>query len=308
MISKHIRYQAIVHYKHFGKSLRQVARIYNVSKSSVGRWVNGDGDCVKLMRRRRRRKPSGRDIEATVRATLDANPFATATDIIRRIADTMNTVVSESTISRCRRSCGYRYKRAQRCQATEAVDDSHPFMACNPYDGAITLDESSFVSSDRPVKGWARGSARVPKAAPRRRSRISLLLAIDATGVVAFEIRKGAFNAASYSDFLSKLPPGRDVIADNCSIHKSGAARRAAADLNLRLLFTPPYCPWFNPTEFAFSKTKAAYRRARLAGSEDFVSDVREAVEEITPADCAAFFEHARRVRQIELDKPRGEA
>ena len=72
--------------------------------------------------------------------------------------------------------------------------------------------------------------------------------------------------------------------------------------------FTPPYCPWFNPTEFAFSKTKEAYRRARLAGAVDFVADVDASLRKLTSEDCSAFFRHAAKVRQIELRKHAAEA
>lgn len=97
-------------------------------------------------------------------------------------------------------------------------------------------------------------------------------------------------------------------MADNCSIHRSGLAKAVAERNGLTLAFTPPYCPWFNPTEFIFSKTKAMYRKARLLGTADFVADVIDAVERVTPADCAACFQHARRVRRIELESCRTEA
>jgi transposase len=176
-------------------------------------------------------------------------------------------------------------------------------MVSDVYDGAITLDEASFVSIDRPSRGWAKGSNRVGKGAPKGRTRISLLLAIDANGVVAYDIRKGAYNSDTYAEFLKRLPTNRTVVMDNCSIHRSGAAKAAAASRGQTLAFTPPYCPWFNPTEFIFAKTKAAYRKARLQGRADFVADVVAALATVSPADCAGCFEHSRRVRQIELAK-----
>lgn len=156
----------------------------------------------------------------------------------------------------------------------------------DPYEEAITLDESSFVSIDSPSMGWARGSRRVPKGPPIRRKRVSLLLAIDANGIVAFEVRAGAFNGQTYAAFLARLPTNRTIIADNCCIHKTNAVKTVAQARNQTLKYTPPYCPWFNPVEFAFSKIKNAYRRARLEGRAEFVVDVRDALSAITPADC----------------------
>jgi transposase len=37
-----IRYKAVIHYKYFLHSLRKVANHYNVSKSSLQRWIKND--------------------------------------------------------------------------------------------------------------------------------------------------------------------------------------------------------------------------------------------------------------------------
>lgn len=307
MIDNFTKFSAIVHYKRFGGTVRHVARQYGVSKSSVARWVNANPECVKLKRRRRDRKSALKTISLCVTQAMSSSPFLTAKDLVVRLSEHLGVRVSESTISRCRKANNFRFKRSQRAQEAQRVDPRHPFMKHDdPYEGAITLDESSFVSIDGPSMGWARGSKRVPKGPPTRRRRISLLLAIDANGVVDFDIRQGAFKGDTYAAFLSKLPPGRTIIADNCNIHKTAAVRAAAAARHQTLTYTPPYCPWFNPVEFAFSKLKNTYRRARLEGRADFVLDVQDALAGITRSDCMSFFEHARHVRQIELEKDAG--
>lgn len=241
--------------------------------------------------------------ECVMSAMMD-DPYLTARGLIKLVFDVHGISVSESTISRCRRSLNLRYKRAQRSREAQRVDPAHSFLSPgDPYAGAIALDESSFVSLDSPSMGWARGSRRVAKGPPLRRRRVSLLLAIDASGVVASEIRHGAFKGSTYAEFLTRLPKNRTILADNCSIHKARIVKDVADARNQRLRYTPPYCPWFNPVEYAFSKTKAAYRRARLQGHADFTVDVVEAVGRITSDDCAAFFEHARRNRRLELDE-----
>ena len=304
MIDTFTKFSAIVHYQQFGGTVRHVARRYGVSKSSVARWVNANIECAKIKRLRRDRKSAVKTLSSFITQSMDTSPFLTAKDLVARVSKYLGVSVSESTISRCRRANNYRFKRTQRSQEVQRVDRNHPFMAPHdPYDGSITLDESSFVSIDGPTMGWARGSKRVAKGPPTRRKRISLLLAIDANGVVDFEIREGAFKGDTYSAFLSKMPSHRTIIADNCNIHKTETVKSAAKARHQTLMYTPPYCPWFNPVEFAFSKIKNAYRRARLEGRASFVLDVQDALAGITPADCKAFFEHARRVRQIELGK-----
>ena len=304
MINNHTKFSAIVHYKQFGGTVRKIAKRYGVSKSSVSRWVNSNPDCVILKRRRRNRKCAVAKISDFVVQAMETTPHITAREIIGTIKGKFGLKVSEATISRCRQRNNYRFKRAQRAQQCQDVHPDHPFMKQqDPYDGAITLDESSFVSTDSPSMGWAKGSKRVPKGPPKRRKRVSLLLALDAEGVVAYKVIQGAFNGASYSEFLATLPSHRTIIADNCAIHRTRVAVEIAKQKHQTLLYTPPYCPWFNPVEFAFSKTKSAYRRARLDGRSDFVLDIQDALAGITAADCASFFQHARNVRQIELAK-----
>jgi transposase len=170
------------------------------------------------------------------------------------------------------------------------------------YDGAIAVDESSFVSIDTPRKGWAQRNRHVPKPPPKVRKRVSLLLAIDTNGVVDFEIRDGSFNTASYSSFLRRLPRGRRITADNVAFHKSKLTRDVASERDQTLVFTPPYCPWFNPVEFAFSVTKGEYRRARSIPGSNFVNDVRQAIgTRMTGKSCSGFFRHAHRCLQVEM-------
>ena len=234
-------------------------------------------------------------VAMAVALALDKNPFENAFDLARIAKASLGVDVSLSTIARARRHIGFRFKLTSRSSKHQRPPPSHPFMSnVSVYDNAISLDEASFLSSDRPRRGWARGSAPVPKPPPKQRSRTSLLLAIDANRVVGYQLKAGSFNSASYASFLETLPDNRRIIADNVSFHKGKHVRETADRRGQHLIFTPPYCPWFNPTEFAFSSTKHAYRKARLQGDIDFRHHVREAVEQLTPEKCNAFFRHAR--------------
>ena len=234
-------------------------------------------------------------MDAIVVKLVDADPFASTMQLVRRVSVDIGTSVSLSTIARSRRRMGYKFKIAARSQEHQRADPSHPFFSTDRvYDGAIAIDESSFISSDRPRRGWARRNKKVPKSPPTKRTRISLLLAIDQEGIVAMDHKRGAYNSASYAEFVSGLPEDRALIADNVAFHKSKLVKGVAKTRRQTLCYTPPYCPWFNPVEFAFSVSKAAYRRARLNGSEDFVGEALDSVRtRVTPEKCKMFFRHA---------------
>jgi DDE superfamily endonuclease len=236
-----------------------------------------------------------RSLAPFIAQEIDNNPFASSEELVRRIAEFFGIRVSVSTVVRARKHAGFRFKLARRSQQHQKAHPDHPFMRyLGVYDGAIAVDEASFVSADLPRRGWAHGSSHVPKPPPTQRRRVSVLLALDANGVVGHDIRSGSFNARTYGDFLKTLPAGRRVIADNVSFHKTASVRNAASDRDQELVFTPPYCPWFNPVEFAFSLTKRAYRRSRLEGSPNFVDDVQSALTKLDMRTCTAFFAHAR--------------
>ena len=106
-----------------------------------------------------------------------------------------------------------------------------------------------------------------------------------------YTLLTGSVNSAIFAEFVRSLPASRPIILDNCAIHKTQAVRALCAEKHIDLLFTPPYCPWYNPVEFAFSEIKAAYRPMRL-GTTDFVEDVHACVARLD--HYASYFRHAR--------------
>ena len=216
-------------------------------------------------------------------------------DIVADLKKNHGIETTMSSVARARKRAGLRMKVARRSKQHQAADLNHPFFEePSVYDGAIAVDESSFVSIDTPRRGWALPNVDIPKPAPKKRGRTSLLLAVDEGGVVSHAMKSGSFNSSSYADFIRTLPQSRRLIADNVAFHKSKAAREAASQRNITLVFTPPYCPWFNPVEFAFSSVKRAYRRSRVNGTDDFVADVKRSLGKVTGATCVGYFKHAR--------------
>ena len=269
----------------------------------MSRWIKDETDCQFKNGVRKNWTSVVSQISSLVESCLSKNPFLTATDLIKEVQVQFGKLASEATVSRCRRHVGYKYKMATRTHEHQRVSPSHPFLLANKYPDAIAIDEASFVSCDRPRRGWAKFSSRVPKHPPKQRNRISLLLAIDTSGVVTFEIKKGAFNKESYSSFQQKLPSDRTLILDNVAFHKSHVTKEAELKRNIELVYIPPYCPWFNPVECAFSVAKATYRKSRSHDHPDFVSDVVSCLQKITSEDCQSFFSHSARLRQNEIEK-----
>ena len=80
------------------------------------------------------------------------------------------------------------------------------------------------------------------------------------------------------------------MLADNLPSHKIDAVRAAIEARGAILLFLPAYSPDTNPIEEFFAKLKSVVRRRepRSAGALD--DAVREALQRVTPAECANYF------------------
>lgn len=101
------------------------------------------------------------------------------------------------------------------------------------------------------------------------------------------------FRAYVDQQLIPTLKPGDIVIVDNLGSHKSKAVRRAIKAAGARLIFLPPYSPDLNPIEQTFSKIKHWMRMAQKRTIEEAWRQVGKLVGEITPDECANYFENA---------------
>lgn len=237
---------------------------------------------------------------------IEENPFIP----LSHMRCQLSTIVSSSTVYRCLKSLRMSYKATCRTRKGQAVDLTHPFFRYSvPFDDdTIAVDEASYVSCDTPRRGWSRKGHTLHKHPPKRRRVVSLLLAIDRRGVVDHEITKGSFNQHSLARFIGRLPKHKTVVLDNVSLHKTATVKQACTENNIQLRFTPPYCPWFNPTEYAFSLSKRDFRRRRglrPEGAPHFENDIRESLRTITSAKCISFYEHALRLSRRHVTNDR---
>ena len=108
MICRETRYKAVVHYKHFLRSIRAVASIYKVSKSSLQRWIRADPTI------KRRRKPAEvrKDVSGSIERLLLSNPFSTMRDIAATLETDCGIRRSPRTVNRYVHSRGWTRKSA----------------------------------------------------------------------------------------------------------------------------------------------------------------------------------------------------
>ena len=106
---------------------------------------------------------------------------------------------------------------------------------------------------------------------------------------------EGAVDGRAFETYVERLLApelghGQIVVMDNLSVHKSKRVQRLIKQAGATLLFLPPYSPDLNPIEEAFSKLKAALRKAGARTREALVEATGRALDAITPEDIRGFF------------------
>jgi len=133
---------------------------------------------------------------------------------------------------------------------------------------------------------------------PRNRGQvITMLGALGQDGLVAM----GTVNGGTSGDvfvawFEQVLVPaiarGTTVVLDNLGAHRDRRVFELAKKHGLRLKFTPPYSPEFNPIELAWSKLKQILRAARARTREELDAAIRLAMSHISRRDAVGWIRH----------------
>ena len=162
----------------------------------------------------------------------------------------------------------------------------------------VFLDESgSNIALTRLYARAPRGK-RARGSIPRnRRKNVTLLASLSLSGIGETMIIEGSASAQVFEIYIEQilapsLQKGQIVVMDNLSIHKGQKVREIIEARGCQLLFLPAYSPDFSPIEEAFSKVKAALRRAGARTHEALQQAIGQALLTVTAADASGWFTH----------------
>lgn len=137
-------------------------------------------------------------------------------------------------------------------------------------------DEAGIQSDHNTGMTWGPKGEGVVVKRTGRREKLNLLSAISKPGGLRFMLVDGTVDATVFCTFLNRLMKGRRrpvfLILDNASIHRSATVKEHVQSFKgkLRLFFLPPYSPDLNPDELVWNdlKTRGVHRRS-LPGKGD---------------------------------------
>ena len=170
-----------------------------------------------------------------------------------------------------------------------------PAVSTQP-DRVVFIDETAVKTNLTRQRGWSQRGERLVMDAPFGSWGTQTFIAgLSADALIAPWVIKGAMDGEAFEAYIEQvlipeLEPGTVVILDNLATHKNAAAAKAIREAGCWFLFLPPYSPDCNPIEMAFSKIKALLMKAAARTVADLWDAIRDAIDAITPTECANYF------------------
>jgi transposase len=116
--------------------------------------------------------------------------------------------------------------------------------------------------------------------------------------IIAPCVFDGPMTGASFLAYVEQclvptLRSGDLVVMDNLACHKVAGVREALERAGATPLYLPAYSPDLNPIEQAFSKLKAALRKAAARTFEALVEAVADALTTYSAQECTNYLAHS---------------
>jgi transposase len=143
-------------------------------------------------------------------------------------------------------------------------------VALVPDDKRVYIDECGILKEYMRLYGYGPSNERVfdEKSGSGRKCH-NIIGALCDGKLLALEVYKHSTNSLSFEawfkSLLKHLPLGSTVILDNASFHRKTYLENIIKDseLNINILFLPPYGPDFNPIEQSWANLKNFLRKDR---------------------------------------------
>ena len=305
MIDKGTRYRAIVHYERFYGSLRGVAKIYSVSKSSLQRWIKQEP----ASKQRRKPKQIRKDIKQCIESTLSATPFLTLSQLCGIVSKQCGLRRSSvNTASKWLKDLDFSRKKVYNTVSYSAPETLATNF-CSKYSSIddsdiVCIDEAGFYVGDHGRYGYSKRGSRIHVESSRtlRKNKFTLIMAIGTSGIIHYHILSDNCKKTNFIEFIKDLPQtsvrGKTLVMDNVSFHHSKETLDAAKLKGCDILHIPPYSPRFNAIEYAFGTIKRNYRHIC---SDSNLDSTREEYLHALIASlelCGTFDNILRRVRE----------
>jgi transposase len=266
-----LKIRMVNYYNITNKSLREISKDFDITKSSLHRWINNK--CI-IKTERKTEYKIRTNILGFLKRSLNHNPFQNLDMLKNKIFTKYDLEVSKSTVSNYLKIIGYSKKKITRRlygkslkeQTLNRKNMKKKLKKINK-DDIICVDESGIHRELYAKHGWCKKNKKLlvhikNNELPKNHS---LIMAISNKEVLKYELHKQqAINTKIYYSFLKDLltnVKNKYILMDNVSFHKSNSIKDLISNTDNKILFIPPYSPDFNPIEEVFAEMKAYIRK-----------------------------------------------
>lgn len=252
-------------------SFRKTAVTTGISKSSIHRWYKIFGETGIKKRSIQRKKNKTKKAILHLQKLLRNEPCQTLLHLSSQFEEPKPSV---STVSRCLKKMKYKYRKVLfhqvECNQLNCETKIKEFIEnVRNIDTqkVVSLDEVGFRTTELSMFGYSTTPIH-KEMFNAKRQKFSCCMAITSNGLLHYNlIKESAFNKCRFYAFIKVLIPlmlssGKDIlIMDNINFHHSKIIKHLLSEHNIKIIYTPPYSPQFNPIEIAFSIIKRDFKK-----------------------------------------------
>jgi transposase len=284
------RRKLAVHVYALFQSLRKSALILQVSHTTVARWIAFPERKLYCKDNRSNVSKTSLIVE-TIKIIIQNDPFVSLFSLRNILKNTLGVSVSKELDRTILFRSGMSKKKTKffgqpqnlETKVKAFLEERNKFkQQGRPF---VSMDETSFGRNGVTKYGYSpRGKPLLVRKASPRTTTSSVLAVASPTGLLKTTCIKGSYNTGLFVQFLETLDlsHGTVILLDNVAFHHSKLVKLFAISKGWDLLYTPPYCPWFNPIEGIFSIVKRSYYKGQ---------SIEQAFQTVEQRHCQAFFD-----------------
>ena len=242
-------------------SIREVSQIFNISKSSIQRWITNNAIIETI------KDTSVNDkISNLIIKSIKDNPFITIKHMQTKLKNQLNINISISGTYVHMKKNNFSFKKVSHKLYNNLEDTKteikkfRKIIKTIKLSDIVCLDESGIKENICENYGWNKKGQRVISYVKSHPKKYSLIMAINKEKIISSKIFNTNVNGKSFYEYLKNdlLPilQNKYILMDNIPFHKSKIIKDLVNGTTNKLLFIPPYCPDLNPIENVFNVIK----------------------------------------------------
>jgi transposase len=274
-----------------GKKMRDIAEFLFLDEGTVRNWRRRyeEGGIERLLNDHYMGRVALLDEQqvAELSKELSSQVYPTAKDVIELVEQRFGITYTVGGMTSLLHRLGFSYKKPKGVPAKADADSQRHFL--RRYRGAKTHGPVYFADSTHPMlnpvlaSGWIKKGEEFSIKTNSGRQRVNINGAVELASLDVIARTCDTVNQNSICDLLRairrKNPNEHNLylVLDNAPYNRSGAVRKLATQLNIKLLYLPPYSPNLNPIERLWK-----FMKKKIMANEhyDTIAEFRKALSE----------------------------